>query len=276
MDAIARILASELEGILGLSVKVKNIAGNQSLDGCDYVARIAPADGRTLLCSTPANLAGLAATIGSLPFNPSGDLNAVCGFAHSRLFLVTSSRHPWKTLPELAAHARSNPGQISYGAASAYNRLQTEAVARANHMPVVESPFDATLVYHKALIEGRPHFGFMTEHAVLEYADKLTRLAQTGATRSEPFLDVPTFADLSMPHILGVDYSLSLRKEVPPTVAQDLYEAVRRAISRSAVAREFKALTLSPMEQGPEEAALSARSLIAQSKAIAQKLGILA
>src|SRR5690349_21399336 len=113
VDTIARAFAPHLSTQLGQPVIVDDKPGAGANIGADAVAK-SPPDGYTVLLS-PAGLATRPARYRRLPFDAAKDFAAVSQLMSSWLILVTAQKRPAKTVAELLALAKANPGRLNYG-----------------------------------------------------------------------------------------------------------------------------------------------------------------
>ncbi|MFN7594208.1 MAG: Bug family tripartite tricarboxylate transporter substrate binding protein, partial [bacterium] len=112
-DVTGRIFAQRFSEAWGQPVVVENVAGNSGAIGVDRVAKSAP-DGYTLMWAASAALT-LLPNLQRLPFDPVKDLAPIhLAFAMPSLF-VSNRDFPPRTIQELVAYARANPGKVSYG-----------------------------------------------------------------------------------------------------------------------------------------------------------------
>lgn len=274
VDRIARVFTPAMSRMLGQEIKLENIPGAQSLVGCEHVFAHSPADGYTVLLTTPLNLSSFPATVRNLPFNPKKDITPVAVFAYSPLLFVVPLNQKWTTFKELIDDVKKSPGVYRSGSSSASNTLQTEIVVQANGLKVACVLFEATSAYQNALVSGEIQMGLITEYAARNEAAKLRYLAQTGRSRSAAFPQIPTFLELGMPQVRGVDYTLNVRSGTPRAAVEALHAAAARALQLDEVKEGLARLSVSPLDQGPDAAAESLQQQIDQAVDVAHKLGI--
>ncbi|MES2564163.1 MAG: tripartite tricarboxylate transporter substrate-binding protein, partial [Pseudomonadota bacterium] len=114
-DAIARILAGKLSELLGQQFVIDNRGGAGGIIGTETVAR-APADGYTLLMGFIASLAMNPALVRT-PYDPLKDFTPVSLVASAQYVMTIHPSVPAKTLKDLVAYAKTNPGKINYASA---------------------------------------------------------------------------------------------------------------------------------------------------------------
>ena len=114
-DLLTRTLAQELGRRMGSPVVAVNRPGAAAQIGTDFVARAAP-DGYTLLMGSNGPLAELPVLKAGVPYRVPEDFTFVSRISANNPWLIASStRFAAKTLPELVAYARANPGAVRYG-----------------------------------------------------------------------------------------------------------------------------------------------------------------
>lgn len=266
-DILPRIMTAEMSSALGQTIIVENKPGADSRIGYEYVAKEVPADGYTIASVNVTGLASLPFTTKDLRFDPLKDLPPIVGLAESRFALVSSINEPWKTFDELVAYAKANPGKLNYGASVPIVQLPMEELIRNLGLNIVHVPYPASALFVQALVGGEVQMGIVPEGYSTSLRDKLRTLALTGPRRREPFMDVPTFAELGFPQIPGTSFSLNVRAGTPKAVIDKLYAAASKALQNPAVKAQFEKAQLEIVNESPEHAA---NSLSAQGRFFAE------
>lgn len=266
VDTVARVIGPELSRLLGQTVVVENRPGADSIIGFEHVAKQMPADGYTLVAVSVSSLAALPATARDLRFDPLADLPPVIVLGAGRYIVGTSSKSPWKTLRELAAYAKQNPGKLNYGSFGSVVRMLGNALVRDLGLDMVHVPYSGGAPYLQALAGGEVHLGFMNETAAIGLGDKLRVLAATGDKRRAPFADVPTFAELGYPHFQGASVSFNVRAGTPRPIIDKLYQATAKVLEQPEIRTRFARLQLEITADPPD---VAARKLAAEAKLFA-------
>jgi tripartite-type tricarboxylate transporter receptor subunit TctC len=273
-DTLARTMALELPKFLGQPVLVENKPGAASLIGYEYVAKQVPADGYTFGIVLVPDLATMPFTVKELRFDPLKDLRPFIGLVEVRLAFGSSTTLPWKSLAELAAYGKANPGKLNYGASLASIRLLTEAVIRDLGMNVVHVPYTAGGPYLQALLAAEIQMGFIAEAPAMSLAEKFRTLAVTGEQRAPGLPAVPTFAELGYPRIRGVSYSLNVPAATPRPIIDRLHAAASRALQEPTARAQFEKMRLSVVGGTPESASARLAEEAKTFAEVARQVGI--
>jgi tripartite-type tricarboxylate transporter receptor subunit TctC len=241
-DTIFRAVADELHGILGKPFVVENRTGADGILGLATVHKAA-ADGYTLLV-------GNIISNGSTPlvdrdkigFDVDAAFDIVSPLADGPPNILTASKAelPVKTIAELVAYVRKNPGKIRFGSAGmgSSTLLDIAKLARREGLRFVHVPsVGGGSQLLNDLANGDLHIGFVNAATVapLIRNGDLTGLAVVGDKRLED-LDVPTFAEQGYPDIgMLLWHALFAPAKTPEAIKQKLFAAVQEALKRPRV-----------------------------------------
>jgi tripartite-type tricarboxylate transporter receptor subunit TctC len=191
-DALARLMAPKLTEMWKDPVVVENRPGASGHIGADMVAKSAP-DGRTLLMSSTASLTEKNVH----QFAPITLVSA------SPYVVTASAKVPFSSIPQLIAHARSNPGKLTFGSSGtgAASHLSAELFKSMAKVDMVHIPYKGTGQAVGDLIAGQIDLLFAPSQSVIQHAraGKLKALATTGSKRAETLPDLPTVAEAGVP-----------------------------------------------------------------------------
>lgn len=274
MDISARILSSELQRNLGQPIVVENKPGAGQVIGYEYVAKQVPADGYTAVFVSVPDLASLPVTTRGLRFDPLKDLPPVIGVVEGSLVFGSSSRLPWKTLNELVAHAKANPGKLNYGAPGLLLHLLVQAFIRDLGLDIAYVPYSAAAAYFQGLVAGDVQMGYASPGAAGSFGEKFRILAVTGERRLPSLPEVPTFMELGYPPISGLGHSLNVPVGTPKAVTDKLFAAATKVLQQPEVKAQYAKFQLEIVNESPEAAA---KRLAQQAKLfadIAKKVGM--
>jgi len=197
-DLIGRTVNELLAKRLGQSVVVDNRGGAATVIGAELAAR-APADGYTLLLATITTLAVNPAMSPKLPYHPERDFAPISMLAAQPYILGIHPGVPVNSVAQLVAHAKANPGKLSFASAGigAGAHLAGEMFKHMAAIDVVHVPYKGTGPALNDLISGQVAYMFGGISAIYPHAQsgKLRVLAVSSAKRSPAVLDIPTVAE---------------------------------------------------------------------------------
>lgn len=239
-DLIARSLAQRLGEAWRQSVVVENISGGATTIGINAVARAVP-DGHVLLLTT-VNFAFLPAIRATLPYDPQADLTPVVMVATQSSMVAVYPGVPAKSITELIALAKRQPGEIRYasGGNGTVGHLATELFRWLADIRLLHVPYKGTGPGITAVLSGEVHLLIANIAALLPHtkSGRLRGLAVTGTARSRVVPELPTVIESGLP---GYEYSgwygLWVPAKTPEVVAKKINEDFNRAL-RDAVLRE--------------------------------------
>ncbi|WP_311222638.1 MULTISPECIES: tripartite tricarboxylate transporter substrate binding protein [unclassified Acidovorax] len=232
-DQMARLLQVGLQQRLGQPVIVDNKPGANSIIGVDAVAKAAP-DGHTFGVFIAAYAANTT-LYPKLPYDPKKDLMGVSLMGVSPLVAAVSMNAPFKTMAELVAYGRANPGKISYassGSGSAAH-LTSELMRMVTGVEMVHVPYKGASPALADLMGGQvPLFLDPPPNLIQPAKAGRIRLIGVASDKRVPALpDVPTFAELGYPGLVGSTWAAMLAPAgTPADVVQRMSEEVARII----------------------------------------------
>jgi tripartite-type tricarboxylate transporter receptor subunit TctC len=255
-DVPARVIAPRLSEALGQSVFVENKPGAGATIGTDFVAKSKP-DGYTLLFTgTPHVISP--ALYKNLPYDPLKDFTPVMLVASGPYVLVVNPQLPVRSVQELIAAARAQPGKIDYassGNGSAQHLVSalftTMAGIDLNHVP-----YKGSGPALQDLISGQVKVSFAGIPNVMPSlrSGKLRALAVSTPKRSLDLPEVPTVAEAGVP---GYDATLWLAllapAGTPEEVVQKLYADGARTLREPEVQKAIAASGVEVSVMGPRE-----------------------
>src|SRR6186713_260720 len=231
-DTVARPLAAKLAQILGQQVVIDNRGGAGGTIGAAAAAKAAP-DGYTVLLYS-VHGAVAAAAYKTLPYDLEKDLVPVTTAAIFPDVLVAANRVPAKTLAELIAFAKANPGKINCGSAGngTSRHLSCEMFAAAAGFKATHVPYKGTGPATAALIAGEIDYIFeaLGSAAGQIRGGTIRPIVVTSAKRSPSFPEIPTAMESGLPSFEVTSwYGLWLPAGTPRPIVQKLREAVVKA-----------------------------------------------
>jgi tripartite-type tricarboxylate transporter receptor subunit TctC len=194
-DLLARSLAQKLSESLGQPFFVDNRAGANGNIGAAAVAKAAP-DGYTIMFCTTGPLVFNKIIYKTTPFDPLRDFAPIVLVADVPLLVAAHPSFPVRTLPELVAYAKANPGKVTYSSPGngSMAHLSAEMIQKEAGIRLTHVPYKGTAPALQDFVAGVVNISFdlAPTYVPLVKAGKINPLAVTTATRSAVLPDVPT------------------------------------------------------------------------------------
>jgi tripartite-type tricarboxylate transporter receptor subunit TctC len=230
-DAGFRILAQSVSKKLGQQVIVDNKAGASGIMGALALQEAKP-DGYTI---SQMHMSVLRQPLlnKQLTYNPINDLTYILQITGFIMGVVVKADAPWKTLPELLAYAKANPGKLNWGTLGigSTQHLAMERVGLAQGgLSWTHAPYRGTADTLRALLGGEIDFASESSGwAPMVEAGQLRLLAVFTAQRAKRFPNVPTVKELGIDVVIDSPGGLIGPKGMDPTVVAVLADAFRAA-----------------------------------------------
>ena len=254
-DTVARIVAEQLAGRLGQGVVVENRAGANGSVAAAFVARSAP-DGHTLFMTTNTTHSANPSLMKSLPYDPVADFAPVARLGNLPFMLVVDPRLPVKSVAELVAHAKANPGKLSYASGNSTGIVAGATFARRAGFEALHVPFRSTPPAITEILAGRISMMFVDITAALTQvqAGAIRALAVTTAERSRLLPDLPAMqeagvADFDITSWNGV---FAPARTAPAIVARPNRE-LQAIVAEPAVTAKLAGVGFDAFSGSPEE-----------------------
>jgi tripartite-type tricarboxylate transporter receptor subunit TctC len=234
VDITARLLAQALSERLGQQFFVENRPGAGSNLATEAVVR-APADGYVLLVFDAPPATNATTLYDKLNFNFMRDIAPVAGIMRVRHVMVVNAAFPAKTLAELIAYAKANPGKIgiaSYGAGTISQVAATLFMMLAG-VSMVNVPYRGAAPALTDLLGGQVQVMFASMPSAIEYirAGKLRALGVSTATASEQLPDVPPVGAVVPTFEASGWYGVGAPAHTPPEVVAALNKEISAALA---------------------------------------------
>lgn len=199
-DVVARTFANAFGQNLGQQVVVENKAGAATTLGANFVAKSAP-DGYTLLVATTSTLAVLP-TVQSTPYDTVKDLVPVAAFSISPFVVCVSAESRLKSLNDLIATAKAEPGKLTYASSGTgtMTQMAVELVSAVAKINLLHVPYKGVTGAYPDVLGGRIDVIADAPASTLPQikANKFRALAVTAVKRSPMLPDVPTVGELGL------------------------------------------------------------------------------
>ncbi len=243
-DVVGRLLADRLGKALKQPVVVENRTGSGTLNGTDLAAK-ADADGYTLVVGSISNIALNMGLYKNPPYNSLRDFEPL-GLAVSYSYTLMCRKDlPYKTLKDVIAYARANPGKLTYASAGVGSGQHVLAAAlwQQAGVDITHVPYRGAQMAYQDLIGGRVDMFFdlsPTARPQIE-SGNVRALAVSGATRQPTLPDVPTIRDSGVAKLeLESWFGLFAPAKTPPKVLERLRKEMDTVIASRDVSDTFR------------------------------------
>lgn len=276
-DTVARPLSAKLTQLTGQQFVIDNRGGAGGTIGAAAAAKAAP-DGYTVLLS-PVHVTVAVSAYRNLPYDLEKDLVPVTTVAVFPDVLMAANRVPAKTLPELIAFAKANPGKVNCGSAGngTTRHLACEMFNSAAGIKAVHVPYKGTGPATTALLGGEIDYIFEALGSAAPHirSGKLRAIAVTSAKRSASFPEIPTAAESGLPGFeITSWYGLWVPAGTPPAVAQRLHALVVKAFEEPEVRELWFKLGAEPGGMPPDAFATFVRGEVQKWGKVVREAGI--
>ena len=277
-DTMARAVGEKLSAALGQQVLIENKPGANGIIGADLVAKAAP-DGYTLGMVIAAFAVNATLYAGKLPFDPLKDVVPVSLASAAPLILVANNSFPPRTLAELVAYAKANPGKINFGSSGvgAAAHLGMEYFMSVTGTRMVHAPYKGTAPALTDLMGGQIQIMFDTPSSMMPHVKggKIRALAMATEKRSAAAPDVPTVIEGGVPNYVYGSWAMLIAPgNTPKEIVARLSAEVGKMMRSPEVRERFATLGVDPVGNTPEEAAEFLRAEIAKSGKIVRDANV--
>jgi tripartite-type tricarboxylate transporter receptor subunit TctC len=277
-DVTARLLADKFTESWGKAVVVENVTGAGGNIATDRVAK-APPDGYTLLMGGNSALVMSPSLYDKLPYDPIKDFAPITQVFVAANLLVIPPAVPAKTLAELVALARAQPGKLTYGHAGVgtSQHLGGELLKYMAHVDIQPVAYRGTTAVLPDLLAGRLTMSFanIANALPLVREGKLTAFAVSSRERSAAAPDIPTMAESGYPGFDSVPwFGLLAPAGTPPAVVDKIHRETVRVLALPEVQASLRTLGLDLIGNSPGEFAEVIKSETPQWATVIRSAGI--
>lgn len=237
-DYVARAMSESFSKALGQTVLIDNKPGNGSSIAADIVAK-APPDGYTLLIASPSAISVNPALNPKLTYKPS-DLLPVGKMTTSPLVLAVNPSSSIRTVPDLIAAAKKDPGKLNYSTSGngSAPHLGAALFSLLTNTEMTHVPYRGGSFAITSVMAGETQLTFGTSPSVLPQANagKLRAIAVSTRERSPLVPDMPGMREAGLPEYnLEFWYGMFAPVGTPPAIVKTVHDAVRTAMQQPSV-----------------------------------------
>ncbi len=267
-DAIARPLAERLGTALGQAVVVDNRPGGLTVIGADLVAK-APPDGYTLYLM-PGTHVLTPFMVQKVPYNPIGDFTPVAMLGAQPYMIVANAQQPFKTVGELIAYARANPGKVAIGVSDSVTLVVAFAFEQAAGIQLNRIAYKGGGPQNNDLLGNQIALAVVTPNVMPFLKDGRLRALAVSTPVRLPFLaDIPTIAETVPGSNFDVQtwYAVAGPANLPKPVVDTLHNAIAKVAAEPEMGQRLIDLGIvPPKDTGPA-------ATLAEMKDYQQRMG---
>ena len=275
-DVVGRMLADNLGSIWKQVPVVENRPGAGGIIGGKAVLG-APPDGHTLFVSAGSYLVITPATTANMPYDVEKDFAAVAFLAEIPLLIGVNPKLPVRTLQELIAYAKANPGKVNYSANTpgTFPNFASELFAQRAGISITFVPYNGAMAALQDIMGDRLQMAVEGVSAFTGAikAGQLRPVAVTSSGRVASLPDVPAVGEV-VPGFAAVGfYSLMAHSRVPEGIIRKINADVRQVLSRPEVSSRFAELGNYVKQMTPEETVAFIRKERTTWEAVIKQMG---
>ena len=235
-DLLARVISQRLQSAWGQPVLVDNKPGAGGNIGADFVAKSA-ADGYTLLLATNTLTINPAMFV-KMPFDVRQDFAPVALAAATPFVLLVNNDLPVKSVRELIAHARANPGRLSYASVGigTPHHLGMELFKSLTATDIVHVPYKGSVLSLTDLASGQVQVMLASINAAMPFMQggKVRALAIAEPRRIDSARDLPTVIEAGVPgYEITAWYAVLAPARTPPEIVRKLGDEILKAMGEA-------------------------------------------
>ena len=243
-DVVGRQAARAITEATGAQVVVENRTGAGGIIGTQAVARARP-DGTTLLIVTNSTHAANTALFRSLPYDPVADFTPISNLATGPLVLLSNPTLPVRSVQELVAYGRANPGKLSYGYSGSSSQIAAVMLTHDGRFEAVGVQYRSIPPQVTDLLAGQLHFTFADPGNALPHirSGRATGLGVTSLERTALAPEIPTLTEAGLPGFQLVPWQgIAAPAGTDGAIIQRIFEALRSRYDTPEVRQTYAAL----------------------------------
>ena len=252
-DVAVRLVAKPLSAALGQPVVVENKPGGDGVIAVQELLRSAP-DGHTLMFGTPSALLYVPLTNSKPPYDSLKDLDPVSHFSSFTYFIYVSDELPIRSLEELIAFARANPGKLAYGTGDSTQIVAMAQICQQANLDMVHVPYKGTSQVVTDFVGGRLQLMVSSVEAIEQTRGKARPLAVLLPRRSTLKPEVPTFAEAGLRSVTLRPWTAFFAPGGTPRPVLDKLSATMATVFRQPDLVEFFGVRGSVLESSSPDA----------------------
>jgi tripartite-type tricarboxylate transporter receptor subunit TctC len=275
-DTVARIVAEQLSAKIGQGVVVENRAGANGSVAATYVARANP-DGYTLFMTTNTSHSANPSLMKTLTYDPVADFAPVARMGNLPFLLVVDPKLPVTSVAELVAHAKANPGKLTYASGNSTGIVAGATFAKRAGIDILHVPYRSTPPAITDMIGSRISMMFVDITASLTQinAGALRALAVTTAERSKLLPNLPSMQEAGVPEFDITSWNgIFAPARTPPDVVARLSRELTVIATDPAITKRLADIGFDAFPQTPDELGAFVKAQLANWSRMIREAGI--
>ena len=237
-DIIARLMAQELQAEYGQTFVVDNKPGASGFIAAEFLTKSAP-DGYTLMLTTNTVNSANPHLFKKLPYDPIKDFTPIARICNATFLLAVAAEHPAKSVADLVAAAKANPGKANFAYGNSTGQIAGAAFNNLAGLGATAVPYKSTPQALTGLVGGEVMFlfvDFASSQALLK-GGRIRALAVTTESRSSLAPDIPSLA--SSANLPGFDLAAWVGIVGPAGMPADVVGKLSTSITRIVARKEI-------------------------------------
>ncbi len=237
-DQVARLLGNELQNMLGQPFVIENRPGALGSVAADAVAKSSPY-GYTLMLTTNSAMATNVSLFSKLSYDPVKDFAPIARIGITAFVLMTKPDFPAKSVADLIAQAKAQPGKLSGGFGGGGGQVSQALLKSMAHIDVVDVPYRGVPQAVTDTLGGSVAFSFVDlgNASALAKSGRLKALGVTLPHRTDLAPGVPAIAETLPGYEVVAWFGLIAPAGTPPDIVTKLYETTKNALAKPDVQR---------------------------------------
>jgi tripartite-type tricarboxylate transporter receptor subunit TctC len=254
-DIIVRVMQPDMQKGLGQPVIIENKPGAQSIIAAELAAR-APADGYTLFMGPSGPMTINPATYAKLSYSPTRDFAPISMICEFPLIVTVDAKLPVRSVKELVAYAKANPGKSNYASSAGIFQITTELFKQKTGTAIEMIPYKSSGESVQAVLAGQVMMTIVDPPPATGAlkGGTLRGLAVTSGQRHPAWPDLPTMAEAGVPDMeVPVWTAFFAPAKTPPAIVARLQQEVARVVQTPEVRSRFAEMALQPVGGSSED-----------------------